>query len=61
MLCTEEGIDTLIQTPSWHFIPSPVERLAAITTQIGLSVIVWLTAAGIVLIVWNVWKKERKE
>ena len=40
-----------------HFILSLVERLAAITAQIGLSVIVWLTVAGIALIAGNVWKK----
>ncbi len=102
----QAAFEALIQTPSWHFILSPVERFAAITAQIGLSVIVWyaavgkkikgrlyilaillhavldgtavlaaksgmslilvetlvwLTVAGIVLIAWNVWKKERKE
>lgn len=102
----QAAFDALIQTPSWHFILSPVERFAAITAQIGLSVIVWyaavgkkikgrlyilaillhavldgtavlaaksgmslilvealvwLTAVGIVLIAWNVWKKEGKE
>ncbi|MGN0262876.1 MAG: YhfC family intramembrane metalloprotease [Oliverpabstia sp.] len=42
----QAAFDTLIQTPSWHFILSPVERLAAITAQIGLSVIVWHAAVG---------------
>ena len=42
----QAAFDTLIQTPSWHFVLSPVERLAAITAQIGLSVIVWFAATG---------------
>lgn len=42
----QTAFDTLIQTPSWHFMLSPVERLAAITAQIALSVIVWYAAAG---------------
>ena len=42
----QTAFDTLIQTPSWYFILSPVERLAAITAQIGLSVIVWHAAVG---------------
>ena len=42
----QTAFDTLIQTPSWHFILSPIERLAAITAQIGLSVIVWHAAVG---------------
>ena len=36
----------MIKTPSWHFILSPVERLAAITAQIALSVIVWHAATS---------------
>ena len=40
------AIDTLIQTPSWQFLLSPVERLAAIMAQVGLSVIVWFAAIG---------------
>ena len=42
----EAAFDALIQTPSWHFVLSPVERLAAITAQIGLSVIVWFAVKG---------------
>ena len=42
----QAAFDTLIQTPSWYFVLSPVERLAAITAQIGLSVIVWYAATG---------------
>ena len=42
----QTAFDTLIQTPSWYFILSPVERLAAIIAQIGLSVIVWHAAVG---------------
>ena len=42
----QTAFDALIQTPSWHFVLSPVERLAAITAQIGLSVIVWFAAMG---------------
>lgn len=42
----QTAFDALIQTPSWHFVLSPVERLAAITAQIGLSVIVWYVATG---------------
>lgn len=42
----QAAFDSLIQTPSWYFVLSPVERLAAITAQIGLSVIVWHAAAG---------------
>ena len=36
----QAAFDTLIQTLSWQFILSPVERLAAITAQLGLSVII---------------------
>lgn len=43
----QSAFDMLIQTPSWHFILSPVERMAAITAQIGLSVIVWFAATDI--------------
>lgn len=42
----QTAFDALIQTPSWQFALSPVERLAAITTQIGFSVIVWYAATG---------------
>lgn len=42
----QTAFTALIQTPSWQFVLSPVERLAAITAQIGLSVIVWHAAAG---------------
>ncbi|MDD6201383.1 MAG: YhfC family glutamic-type intramembrane protease, partial [Lachnospiraceae bacterium] len=40
----QTAFDALIRTPSWHFALSPVERLAAITAQIGLSMIVWCAA-----------------
>lgn len=42
----QTAFDVLIRTPSWQFVLSPVERLAAITAQIGLSVIVWYAAAA---------------
>lgn len=42
----QTAFDALVQTPFWLFALSPVERLAAITAQIGLSVIVWYAAAG---------------
>ncbi len=42
----QTAFDALIQTPPWHFALSLVERFAAITAQIGLSVIVWCAAAG---------------
>lgn len=42
----QTAFDALIQTPSWHFMLSPVERFAAITAQIGLSVIIWYAATG---------------
>lgn len=42
----QAAFDTLIQTPSWQFALSPVERIAAITAQMGLSVIVWFAATG---------------
>lgn len=41
----QEAFNTLITTPSWHFVLSPVERIAAITAQIALSVIVWFAAS----------------
>lgn len=37
---------SLIQAPSWQFLVSPVERLAALTAQLGLSVLVWFAATG---------------
>lgn len=42
----QTAFDALIQTPAWYFALSSVERAAAITAQIGLSVIVWYAAAG---------------
>lgn len=42
----QTAFDTLIQTPPWQFALSTVERIAAITAQIGLSVIVWFAAEG---------------
>ena len=42
----QTAFDALVQTPFWHFALSPVERVAAITAQIGLSVIVWYAATG---------------
>lgn len=42
----QASFDALLQTPTWHFLISPLERLAAITAQIALSVIVWHAAAG---------------
>ena len=40
----QAGFDALVNTPSWQFLLSPAERIAAITAQIGLSVIVWFGA-----------------
>ena len=37
----QEVADALISTPSWQFMMSGVERLAAVTAQVALSVIVW--------------------
>ena len=42
----QTAFDALVQTPFWRCALSPVERRAAITAQIGLSVIVWYAAAG---------------
>lgn len=42
----QAAFDTLIQTPTWQFMISPVERIGAIVAQIGLSVIVWYAATG---------------
>lgn len=42
----QAAFDTLIATPSWHFLLSPMERIGAIAAQISLSVIVWFAAAG---------------
>ena len=42
----QAAFDALIQTPSWQFLVSPLERLAAITAQLALSVIVWSAAVG---------------
>ena len=41
----QEAFDVLVATPSWHFVLSPVERIAAITAQMALSVIVWFAAS----------------
>lgn len=42
----QAALDALIQTPSWNFLLSPVERFAAIAAQIALSVIVWFAATN---------------
>lgn len=42
----QAAFDSLIQTPYWYFMLCSVERFAAITAQIGLSVIVWYAATG---------------
>ena len=42
----QTAFDTLISTPSWQFVMSPMERIAAIAAQIALSVIVWFAASG---------------
>ena len=42
----QSAFDALIQTPSWQFLISPVERMAAFTAQIGFSVIVWAAVTG---------------
>ena len=38
--------DALIETPSYQFVLSPVERIAALIAQISFSVIVWYAATG---------------
>ena len=43
----QTAFDALIQTPSWQFLLSPIKRMAAITAQIALSVIVWYAATGV--------------
>lgn len=40
------AFDTLIATPAWHFLLSPMERIGAIAAQISLSVIVWFGVSG---------------
>ncbi|MGN0250345.1 MAG: YhfC family intramembrane metalloprotease [Oliverpabstia sp.] len=42
----QAAFDTLITTPSWHFLLSPMERIGAIAAQISLSVIVWFAVSG---------------
>ena len=37
----EEAAQTLITTPSWHFLMGGVERILAVVLQISLSVLVW--------------------
>lgn len=41
----QEAFDALVATPSWHFVLSPVERIAAIIAQMALSVIIWFAAS----------------
>ena len=40
----QAGIDTLIQTSPFLFLAAPLERFAAVTAQIALSVLVWFAA-----------------
>ena len=40
----QTAIDTLITTPSWHFLLGGVERIFAVAIQISLSVLVWFAA-----------------
>jgi len=40
----QNAFNTLISTSPWLFLASPIERLAAVTAQIALSVIVWFAA-----------------
>lgn len=42
----QTAFDTLIATPAWHFLLSPMERIGAVAAQISLSVIVWFAASG---------------
>lgn len=44
----QQAFESLVNTPPYMFLLSPVERLAAITAQISLSVLVWIavTRAG---------------
>lgn len=44
----QQAFESLVNTPPQMFLLSPVERLAAITAQISLSVLVWIavTRAG---------------
>lgn len=46
----QQAFDSLVNTPPYMFLLSPVERLAAITAQISLSVFVWIA-------VTRAWKK----
>lgn len=45
-LLKKAAFDTLIATPAWYFLLSPMERIGAIAAQISLSVIVWFAASG---------------
>lgn len=40
----QAGIDTLIQASPFLFLAAPLERFAAVTAQIALSVLVWFAA-----------------
>ena len=44
----QQAFESLVNTPPYMFLLSPVERLAAIIAQISLSVLVWIavTRAG---------------
>lgn len=46
------AFDTLINTASWQFVVSPIERVLAIAAQLGLSMIVW-AAASKAKVVWK--------
>lgn len=39
-----DAAQTLINTPSWYFLVGAVERIAAVTIHISLSVLVWFAA-----------------
>ena len=40
----QEAAQQLIDTPSWYFLVGAVERIAAVTIHISLSVLVWFAA-----------------
>ncbi len=43
----EAGFETLVNTPPYMFLLSPVERAAALVLQIALSMLVWMAVTGL--------------
>lgn len=50
----QAAFDTLTQTSPLLFLASPIERFAAVTAQIGLSVLVWFAATKVGKMKWYV-------